>query len=139
MIAFRIWFCCVALLCCCVFGCRGERGNSSWDPDDAQRRGLLVARYEGLQGKEFGEYEGVAAWVEFCDASKEQVQLVVKLHGPHIGQEPRVRIKGFARASYRFLWSDSRGSLYELRAIWGPLPEEFVLFRGEDELCLQKH
>ena len=112
-----------ALLLAAHPGCKRESGArpSSSSAAQSRDRGLFVASFVVPEDPDLGEYRLIEAWVERHAASGEQ-RLVVRLKGPHVDQEPRVRIAGFDDLQYRNIWSERDGSPYEVGWLPAPFP-----------------
>ncbi|MHA3774509.1 hypothetical protein ACXR0O_23540 [Verrucomicrobiota bacterium sgz303538] len=110
---------------------------SSASVKHSRSRGILVAEYNVPAGAALERYRPVEVWVEFIPDSTER-QLVVRLDGPHVDREPRVRIRGIDDSYYRFLWSERNGPPYEMWKAPEPLPDVLTLERGGDKVQLER-
>jgi hypothetical protein len=98
---------------------------------------LLVAEYRVPAGAVLGPYRLVQVWVEKHPASGEN-RLVVRLGGPHVDTEPRVRVVGLSETQYRGIWSGRNGPPYEVWAAPDPLPAVITLKRGDSRVELRR-
>jgi hypothetical protein len=110
---------------------RGDRSSSA-SVADARRAGILTADYVVPTNADLGRYRPIEVWVEHGD------RLVVRLKGPHVDTEPRVRVQGLTDTDYRTNWSERGGPPYEIWAAPEPLPDILVLERDNLEVELQR-
>lgn len=125
------------LLFAVLVGCERRRGTegrpSSSSLAQSRDRGLFVAAFDVPADADLGVYRLLETWVERDPASGEQ-QLVVRLKGPHVDQEPRVRIRGLEDVQYRRIWSERDGPPYEVWLAPSPLPDVLKFYRGDKEV-----
>ena len=121
-----------ALLFAAPAGCEREKGTrpSSSTAAQSRDRGLFVAGFDVPPDADLGEYRLLETWVERHPDSGEQ-RLVVRLRGPHVDHEPRVRIAGLDDLQYRSIWSERNGPPYEVWLAPSPLPEVLKFQRGD--------
>jgi hypothetical protein len=67
-----------------------SHGSSSASVADARRAGVLTAEYVVPNNADLGRYRPIEVWIEHGN------RLVVRLKGPHVDTEPRVRVQGLA-------------------------------------------
>lgn len=115
-------------------GC-GARSQTSVSVDHSLKRGLLRVEYAVPRDSELGDYSVLEVWCELDHESGEE-QLIVRLKGPHHGEEPRVEITEPEGMLYRSIWSQRGGPPYEVCAAPVPLPDELKLRRGNMEIEL---
>ena len=65
--------------------------------------------------------------------------LVVRLKGPHVDREPRVRIRGLDDVEYRRIWSERDGPPYEVWLAPNPLPDVLKFYRGDKEVEVRRY
>jgi hypothetical protein len=125
----------VLLLAVALIGCDGGSGTrpSSSSASESKNRGLFVAGFDVPADADLGEYRLVETWVERHPDSGEQ-RLVVRLKGPHVDREPRVRIAGLDDLQYRSIWSERDGPPYEVWLAPTPLPEVLKFRRHDKEV-----
>jgi hypothetical protein len=97
----------------------------------------LVAKYIVPDNSELGRYRVLEVWVE-TSQTKDENRLVVRLDGPHVDIEPRVRIVGFELAKYRSIWSERGGPPYEVWAAPAILPDVLVLERDSKRIEIRR-
>lgn len=119
----------LALLAACE---RKNHGFSSVSVADARRAGVRTAEYVVPANADLGRYRPVEVWIEHGD------HLVVRLNGPHVDTEPRVRIQGLAETDYRAIWSVRDGPPYEVWTAPDPLPDTLILERDSTKIELHK-
>jgi hypothetical protein len=121
-----------ALLLAALAGCERETGArpSSSTATQSRDRGLFVAGFDVPADADLGEYRLLETWVERHPDSGEE-RLVVRLKGPHVDQEPRVRIAGLDDLQYRSIWSERNGPPYEVWLAPSPLPDVLKFQRGD--------
>lgn len=120
----------IALL---IAGCEDPppKGPSSASVAHADDRGILVGEYHVPPGTKIGKYEILELWIERHEGMEEN-RLVVRLNGPHVDSEPRVRIEGLDDVEdYRHIWSERSGPPYEVWAAPEPVPDHLTLV-GQD-------
>jgi hypothetical protein len=129
------------LLFAVLVGCDRRRGTegrpSSSSVAQSRDRGLFVAGFDVPADADLGDYQLLETWVERDPASGEQ-QLVVRLKGPHVDQEPRVRIRGLEDVQYRRIWSERDGPPYEVWLAPNPLPDVLKFHRGDKEVEVRR-
>ena len=113
-----------------------SRGSSSWSVKDSRSRGLLVTEYILPPDANLGDYRVIEVWIESTTGSSDR-QIVVRLQGPHVGQEPRVRVVGREALHYRSIWSRRDGPPYETWTAPDPLPEVLMLERDGKRIELR--
>jgi hypothetical protein len=120
-------------------GCdRGAAARpSSSSAAQSRERGLLVATFDVPADAVLGEYRVLETWVERHPASGED-RLVVRLKGPHVDQEPRVRVAGLDDLHYRDIWSERNGPPYEVWLAPNPLPDVLTLQRGGKQVQVRR-
>ena len=111
---------------------RKSHGSSSASVADARSAGVLTAEYVIPANANLGRYRPIEVWVEHGD------RLVVRLKGPHVDTEPRVRVQGLTDMDYRTIWSERSGPLYEVWAAPNPLPDTLILERDTTKIELHK-
>jgi hypothetical protein len=121
----------ISLLLVCV-GCSRRTGSSSYSADDARSRGILVAEYTIAPDAKLDPYTPLEVWIE--DGRK----LVVRLKGPHVDTEPRVKIQGLTDREYRSIWSERDGPPYEVWIAPDPIPDTLILQRGENSTVVRR-
>jgi hypothetical protein len=128
-----------ALLSAALAGCGRETGArpSSSTAAQSRDRGLFVAGFDLPADADLGEYRLLETWVERHPDSGEQ-RLVVRLKGPHVDQEPRVRIVGLNDLQYRSIWSERNGPPYEVWHAPSPLPDALRFHRGAKEVEVRR-
>ena len=128
-----------ALLLAALAGCERETGASPSSSSAAQSRdrGVFVAGFDVPPDTNLGEYRLLETWVERHPDSGEQ-RLVVRLKGPHVDQEPRLRIAGLDDLQYRGIWSERNGPPYEVWVAPSPLPAVLTLSRGDKEVEVRR-
>ena len=116
-------------------GCNRSSGTRPSSSSEAQSRGrgLFVAGFDVPAEADLGEYRVVETWVERHPDSGEK-RLVVRLNGPHVDREPRVRIAGLDDLQYRGMWSERNGPPYEVWLAPTPLPDALKFQRGDKEI-----
>ena len=112
-----------------------DGGSSSTSVEQSRDRGVLVAEYRVPAGAALGPYRPAQVWVENHSASGER-RLVIRLDGPHVDTEPRVRVAGLDDTQYRGVWSERNGAPYEVWAAPDPLPAVITLERGGTRIDL---
>jgi hypothetical protein len=119
-------------------GCSSrEHGSSSTSAKRSRDRGLFVAEYVVPKAADLGRYRVIESWVETSPRSGDR-QLVVRLKGPHVDEEPRVRVVGADDSRYRGLWSERDGPPYEMWSVSDPLPEVIGLERESRRIELRR-
>jgi len=114
-----------------------RRGSSSRSVKDSRSRGLLVAEYLLPPDTILGDYRVIEVWFE-ADPRSTDRQIVVRLQGPHVDQEPRVRVVGPEDVRYRSIWSERGGPPYETWTAPDPLPEVLTLERDGKRIELRR-
>ena len=114
-----------------------RRGSSSRSVEDSRSRGLLVAEYILPPDTVLGDYRVVEVWIE-ADPRSTDRQIVVRLGGPHVGQEPRVRVVGHQEVRYRRIWSERGGPPYETWTAPDPPPEILTMERDGKRIELHR-
>jgi hypothetical protein len=109
-----------------------SHGSSSASVADARRAGVLTAEYVVPNNADLGRYRPIEVWIEHGN------RLVVRLKGPHVDTEPRVRVQGLADTDYRAIWSERSGPPYEVWEAPNPLPDTLVLERDSTKIELHK-
>jgi hypothetical protein len=125
----------IFLVLALLAGCNPKRiieGDSSFSVGAAKRAGILTAEYAVPENADLGRYRPLEVWVE------KGTDLVVRLQGPHVDLEPRVRIQGFPAYSHPSIWSEPGGPPYEIWAAPNPLPETLVLEREGKTVTVKK-
>jgi hypothetical protein len=119
-------------------GCDSENHRySSKSAGRSHERGAFIAEYVVPADADLGRYQVIESWVEVAQRSSER-QIVARLKGPHVDQEPRVRIEGFDDSHYRGIWSKPNGPPYEVWAAPDPLPGVLVIEREGKRIELRK-
>ena len=128
-----------ALLFALLVGCGRETEGrpSSWSIGESRERGLLVAGFDIPAEADLGDYRLLETWVERDPASSE-LQLVVRLKGPHVDDEPRVRIRGIEDSHYRRIWSERNGPPYEVWLAPIPIPDVLKIYRDDKEVEVRR-
>ena len=128
-----VWFF-TAFMIGALGGCKRDADRpSSSSVTQSRERGLFIANYAVPSAADLGDYRPLEVWAEQHPASGEQ-RLVVRLKGPHVDTEPRVRVVGLDDSRYRSIWSERDGPPYEMWSAPSPLPEFFRLERGGKEI-----
>ncbi|QDS98276.1 hypothetical protein HG15A2_15490 [Adhaeretor mobilis] len=121
-----------------LVGCNPDY-QTSVSIDHSLKRGVLRAKYAVPRDSELGDYSVLETWCEIDNESGEE-QIVVRLKGPHHGEEPRVKIIEPEGMLYRSVWSQRDGPPYEVWAAPVPLPDVLKLRRGNMEIeLLRRH
>lgn len=115
-----------------VTSCGAGRPSSN-SVQHARDQGVLVAEYVVAAEAELGEYRPLEVWIE-NRGKREGPQLVVRLNGPHVDKEPRIRIDGLSLEQYRHIWSERNGPPYEVWAHPDEPPNSFVLRSGSSHI-----
>ena len=112
------------VLAVALAGCDRRSGTrpSSSSAAESHSGGLFVAGFDVPADTDLGDYRLIETWVERHPNSGEQ-RLVVRLKGPHVDREPRVRIAGLDDLHYRGIWSQRDGPPYEVWLAPTPLPD----------------
>ena len=128
-----------AILSVALAGCEREAGPrpSSSSAAQSRERGLFVAGFDVPADADLGEYRLLEAWVERHPDSGEQ-RLVMRLKGPHVDREPRLRIAGLNDLQYRSIWSERNGPPYEVWLAPDPLPDALKIQRGDKEIEVRR-
>ncbi|QDV41239.1 hypothetical protein Enr13x_10770 [Stieleria neptunia] len=115
-------------------GCMAESAPSCRSIEHAQSKGVLIASYPLDQDAELPPYRIKEVWIE------NDRNLVVRLDGPHVDDEPRVNVRGLDRFAYRTIWSEPNGPPYEIWTLPGSPPDSIVLEREGNviELAIQR-
>ena len=106
---------CQACMLFTLVGC-DTHYQTSVSAHHSLERGLLTAIYSIPENNKLGDYTVLEVWCEI-DQESQVEHLVVRLKGPHHGEEPRVEIVEPEGMIYRSIWSQRDGPPYELSLI----------------------
>lgn len=128
----------VAVMALALVGCDGtpKSGASSGSAEQAKKRGILIAQYDVPINGKLDKYLIRQVWIERHGSSNED-RLVVRLEGPHVDSEPRVKVYGLDYyEDYRSIWSERGGPPYEVWLAPSPLVDPLILSRNGQALKL---
>ncbi len=117
-------------------GCQ-EYSQTSVSVDQSRKRGLLKGEYAVPGDADLGDYQVLEVWAE-TDRESGVQQLIVRLNGPHHGEQPRVQVVGLDETQYLSIWSERDGPPYVVWAAPDPLPEVLSLQRGDKKIDLTR-